>query len=139
MDKSTINDSGGGMGANNDSMTTMGQTLRESQLPTSSTVNAKRHSCDGTRECTEHVQGRSDSAGDESEQRLCCCPWMGSWKPEGKRNGGRPKQPGVALWRRRERQTRMEHMGNSKTGSKLNRQQRRGHVRALCASWREEI
>ena len=45
------------MGADNVSMTTMGETLRESQLPTNSTVNAKRHSCDGTRECTEHVHG----------------------------------------------------------------------------------
>ena len=39
------------------------------------------------------------------------------WKPEGKGNRGRPK----TTWRctvKKERQTRMEHMGNSKTGSK---------------------
>ena len=40
------------------------------------------------------------------------------WKPEGNRNRGRPK----TTWRRTveegERQTRMDHMSNSKAGSK---------------------
>ena len=66
MGNSTTNDSGGDMGANNDSMMMMGKTLREAQHPINSTV-MPRHSCDRTLECAEHVQGRSDRAGGQRD------------------------------------------------------------------------
>ena len=172
MDNSTTNDSGGDMGANNDSMTMMGKTLQEAQHPINSTV-MPRHSCDRTLECAEHVQGRTDSRwperwrdtnwtywglasadgrgpGDRGRKRWC---WTGhilrkevnndravalGWKPEGKRNRGRPK----TTWRCTVEKGRDGQGWTTWAIARQaanNHQQWREDVRALCASWREEI
>ena len=95
-------------------------------------TRSETDSCDGRLECTEHVQGRSDSAGGQRDGGIQT-GYIGGlarighvltkevnndsavagfgWKPVGKRNRGRPKT------RRRETEW-MEHMGNSKTGRK---------------------
>ena len=60
------------------------------------------------------------------------------WKPEGKRNRGRPK----TTWCRTVEKERDRQGWKSWTRTRQaanNRQQWREDVRALCASWREEI
>ena len=58
--------------------------------------------------------------------------------PRGRETEADPKQPGVALWRRGETDKDGTTWAIARQAVN-NRQQWREDVRALCASWREEI
>ena len=114
MDNSTTNDSGGDMGANNDSMTTMDETLREAQRLINSIVTPRNTVVMG------HWNVRSmyrvgATTQVAREQRLCCCPRM---EARGEEKQRQTQNNLASHCGEGERQTRLEHMGNSKTGSK---------------------
>ena len=80
---------------------------------------------------------QSDSARAVEQVNNDCAVALG-WKLEGKRNRGRPK----TTWCRTVDKERDRQRWNTWTRARQaanNRQQWREDVRALCASWREEI